>query len=212
MWELSAQSRKIESDHPHVRVFKSYISSICVRALSLKLKDRVRSPSRTTTLQVLHFVDMCEGSLLKVKRPNPITLTYNESSSATSCWHVQGISPQSLETESDYTSHSKSSRATSRWHMQELSPQALETESNYPTHNEFSSAIPHWQVRRLFPQSRKIESNHSHVQWVFKYYVSLACTRALSSKFKDRVRMPSRTMSLQVLDLAGYANDLFTSL
>ena len=37
---------------------------------------------------------------------------------ATSCWHVQGLSPQGLKTEFDYPAHSESSSATSPWHVQ----------------------------------------------------------------------------------------------
>jgi len=58
----------------------------------------------------------------------------------------------------------------------------------------------------LSPQSRKTESDHLHVQRVFKCHVSLAYAEALSSKFKDQVRLPPRTASLQasyLVDMCG---------
>jgi len=107
MQRLSPQNLKTKSDcHRAQRVFKHHTSLTCVGvlfskskdrvrstprtmnhqvsclagihgALSSKSKDRVRSPPRTASLQALYLVDMCGGSLFKVERPSPITLTYN---------------------------------------------------------------------------------------------------------------------------------------
>jgi len=138
---------------------------------------KVERPSpitpRTASFQVLHLVNMCESTLLKVERLSPITLMYNKSSSATSCWHVQGLSPQSRKIESDY-----------------------------PDHNEFSSAKSHWHVQGLPPQSRMTESDCPHAQRVLKYYTSLTCAEDLL-KVERSSPITLGTTSLQVLYLVG---------
>jgi len=93
--------------------------------------------------------------------------------------------------------------------MQRLSPQGLKTESDYPVHSESLSATSHGHVQRLSPQSLKTESDRRHAQRVFKCYASLAYAEALSSRSKDRVRLPQRTTNLQVLHLAGMCKDSF---
>ena len=88
MQELSTQSQKTESDRSYAQwVFKCHVSLACAKALSSKSKDWVRLPPRTTSLQVLHVVDICGGYLRKVERPSLITPTYNESSSARAYWN-----------------------------------------------------------------------------------------------------------------------------
>ena len=73
-----------------------------MRALSLRSKDRVQSPSRTAILQMLHHVGTNEGSLLGVQKPSSMAPMHSEPLSATSRWHMQGLSPQGLKTEVDY--------------------------------------------------------------------------------------------------------------
>ena len=87
---------------------------------------------------------------------------------------MQGLSPQGLETESNYLVNNESSSAASCSHAQGLSPQDLETESDYPVHNKSSNATSHWHVQELSTQSQKTESDRSYAQWVFKCHVSLA--------------------------------------
>jgi len=109
MQRLSPQGLETESNHPHAqRVFKCHVSLAYAEALSSKSKDRVRLPLRTTSLQALYHVDMCKGFLLKVERPSPITLTYNESSSVRSCWRMQKFSLQALKKKEEHVNTYKS--------------------------------------------------------------------------------------------------------
>ena len=50
-----------------------------------------------------------------------------------------------------------------------------------------SGGTARWNMQRLSPQGLKTDSNYLRAQRVFKYRITLACARAFSSRFKDRV-------------------------
>jgi len=178
------------------------ISLACARALFSRSKDQVRLPCAHWVFKCCILL-ACARALSSRSRDRVRLIPHSEFSSAISRWHVQGLSPQGLETEFDYPAHSESSSATSRSHVQGLSHQGPETESDYPAHNESSSATSRCHVQELSTQSRKTKCDCSYPQRVFKCHVSLAYAKAFSSKSKDRVRSPPRTTSLQVLQSAG---------